>query len=87
LEVQELEQHDGFYDHPLNSKPDSATMPPASPVKAFLKLPEIAQLNSRRHLELVWSLSKPPQAASPAIQRAFVDLEETEEAHISARIS
>jgi hypothetical protein len=55
--------------------------PPASPIKAFLKLPEIAQLNNRRHLELVKCFVKPPQATSPAIQRAFVDLEETEEAH------
>jgi len=53
VEVQELEQHDGFYDHLLSSMPNSPTMPPASPIKAFLKLPEIAQLNNRRHLELV----------------------------------
>ncbi len=81
VEVQELEQHDGFHDHPLSSMPDSPTMPPASPIKAFLKLPEIAQLNNRRHLELVQCFVKPPQATSPAVQRAFVDLEETEEAH------
>jgi hypothetical protein len=61
--------------------PDSPTMPPASPIKAFLKLPEIAQLSNRRHLELVQCFVKPPQATSPAIQRAFVHLEESEEAH------
>jgi hypothetical protein len=81
LEVQELEEHDGFDDHPLSSKPHSPTMPQASPIKAFLQLLEIAWLNSRRHLELVQSLSKPPQASPLPIQRASVDLEETEEEH------
>jgi hypothetical protein len=61
----------------FSGKPYSPPMPPASPIKAFLKLPDIAQFNSRRHLLLVQSLSKPPQASSPPIQRPFVDLEET----------
>jgi hypothetical protein len=58
LEVQELEEHDGFDDHPLSSKPHSPTMPQASPIRAFLQL-----------LEIAW------------LQRASVDLEETEEEH------
>jgi hypothetical protein len=81
LEVQELEEHDGFDDHSLNNKPHSLKMPQASTMKAFLQLLEIAWLNSRRHLELVQSLSKPPQASPLPIQRASVDLEETEEEH------
>jgi hypothetical protein len=80
LEVRELEEHDGFEDHhPISSKPHSPTMSPASPIQAFLKPPEIAQLNSRRHSENLVSFSKLPQSSPPPIQRAFVDLEETEE--------
>jgi len=80
LEVRELEEHDGFEDHhPISSKPHSPTMSPASPIQAFLKPPEIAQLHSRRHSENLVSFSKLPQSSPPPIQRAFVGLEETEE--------
>jgi hypothetical protein len=86
----ELEEHDddGF-DDPV-SKPHSLTMldPTSPPIKAFLKLQEIEQLNKsrRRHPETV-SLrsSKPHQVLSPmagAKSRAFTaNLEESKLGH------
>ncbi|CAK9211618.1 unnamed protein product [Sphagnum troendelagicum] len=87
----ELEKHDdddGF-DDPV-SKPHSLTMldPTSPPIKAFLKLQEIEQLNkSRRHHPETVSLqsSKPHQVLSPmagAKSRAFTgNLEESKLGH------
>jgi hypothetical protein len=84
-----MEEHDDDDDDPVN-KPHSLTMldPTSPPIKAFLKLQEIEQLNkSRRHHPETVSLqsSKPHQVLSPmagAKSRAFTgNLEESKLGH------
>jgi hypothetical protein len=89
MEEHDDDDDDDGFDDPVN-KPHSLTMldPTSPPIKAFLKLQEIEQLNkSRRHHPETVSLqsSKPHQVLSPmagAKSRAFTgNLEESKLGH------